>query len=131
MSGPGTSDLWSADDDHVTDEVTVRPYTLTGGRTRPSLADLPFEALVRAVARPDTGTTAERRRILELTSGSYLSVAELSAHVHLPIGVVRVVVSDLAQAGEVEIHGQPVSSAHPPASSISVLESVLDGIISL
>jgi len=131
VSAPGTSDLWSADDDLIADESAVRPYTVTGGRTRPSMANLAYEALVHAVARPEIGMTPERRQILGLTSGSYLSVAELSAHIHLPIGVVRVVVSDLARAGKVEIHGPTTSSSRPPANDISVLESVLNGIFSL
>lgn len=131
MTAPGTSDLWSDADDRAIEEFAVRPYTLTGGRTRPSLRDLPYEALVHAVGRPEVGMTGERRAILELTRGCYLSVAELSAHVHLPIGVVRVVVSDLAQAGKVEIHGPTTSSSRQPASTISVLESVLNGISSL
>jgi 2-oxoglutarate dehydrogenase E2 component (dihydrolipoamide succinyltransferase) len=40
--------------------------------------------------------TAERRRIHQLTSTQILSVAELSAHLSLPLGVVRVLVGDLA-----------------------------------
>ncbi|WP_432563862.1 DUF742 domain-containing protein [Kineococcus sp. SYSU DK003] len=131
MTAPGSADLWSDDDDQDVEEFTVRPYTVTGGRTRPSNADLPVEALVEATAAPEIGMTPERRRILELTSTSYLSIAELSAHVHLPVGVVRVVVSDLSQSGKVRIHGLTMTSAPQPATTISVLESVLNGISSL
>ena len=131
MTAPGNADLWSDDDDQDAEEFTVRPYTVTGGRTRPSNADLPVEALVEAVAVPEIGMTPERRKILELTKTSYLSIAELSAHVHLPVGVVRVVVSDLAQSGKVRIHGLTMTSAPQPATTISVLESVLNGISSL
>ncbi|GAA0318059.1 DUF742 domain-containing protein [Kineococcus aurantiacus] len=130
MTAPGSADLWS-DDDEGTEEFTVRPYTVTGGRTRPANADLPVEALVEATADPEVGMTPERRRILELTRKSYLSIAELSAHVHLPVGVVRVVVSDLSQSGKVRVHGLTMTSAPQPATTISVLESVLNGISSL
>jgi hypothetical protein len=131
VTAPGSADLWSDDDDQDLEEFTVRPYTVTGGRTRPSNADLPVEALVEALAEPEVGMTPERRKILELTKKSYLSIAELSAHVHLPVGVVRVVVSDLSQAGKVRIHGLTMTSAPQPATTISVLESVLNGISSL
>jgi hypothetical protein len=122
----------------------LRPYALTGGRTRSSAAALPIEALVEAL--PDWAAAApqstEKRRLLDLTSGQYLSVAELSAHVHLPIGVVRVLVGDLSEAGLVRIHGQGTtadpgtgdrsdSTPNDNASVLRLLESVLDGISSL
>jgi hypothetical protein len=112
-------------------EFTVRPYTVTGGRTRPTSDDLPFEALVEAVAEPAVSMTPERRRILDLARDEYVSLAELSAHLHLPLGVVRVVVGDLADAGQVRVHGTRTPGTAGPASTISVLESVLHGIFSL
>ena len=118
--------------DSVEESRVVRPYTLTRGRTRPERADLPLEALVRGVApasRPNE--TAERRRILELTSTEILSVVEISAHLRLPLGVVRVLVGDLADDGLVLVHtGTPTSQA-PASAQLKVLESVLNGISSL
>ncbi|NAZ84347.1 DUF742 domain-containing protein [Kineococcus sp. R8] len=116
--------------EHV--EFAVRPYTLTGGRTRPSSDALPFEALVEAVAEPVVSMTPERRRILELARDQYVSIAELSAHLHLPLGVVRVVVGDLVEVGDVRVHGvRRATTSTEPSSTISVLESVLHGIFSL
>jgi hypothetical protein len=116
----------------VEESRVVRPYTLTRGRTRPARVDLPLEALVRGVApasRPNE--TAERRRILELTSTEILSVVEISAHLRLPLGVVRVLVGDLADDGLVLVHtGTPTSQA-PASAQLKVLESVLNGISSL
>lgn len=110
----------------------VRPYTVTGGRTRPSGTDLPFEALVEALTGPRPGHCPESRRILTLASGQYLSVAELSAHLHLAIGVVRVLVGDLSDEGSVRVHGLTTTTALPaPATTLSVLESVLNGISAL
>ena len=130
MTTSGTTDLWS-DDDEAAVEQTVRPYTVTGGRTRPSSGGPAFEALVSALAQPEIGMTPERRRILELTAEGFLSIAELSAHVHLPIGVVRVVVSDLAAERQVKVHSPSTTTSPEPATTISVLESVLNGISSL
>lgn len=119
------------EDEAFEDARVVRPYALTRGRTRSGRADLPLEALVRGVAgRRDPAGTTERRRILELVGAAILSVAELSAHLSLPLGVVRVLVGDLADEGLVVVHtGSPTSAA--PATDLKVLESVLDGIYSL
>ena len=119
-------------DDEVEDEArVVRPYALTRGRTRPGRAHLPLEALVRGVTGiVDPTSTPERRRIIELSTASILSVAELSAHLSLPLGVIRVLVGDLADEGLVVVHtGSP--SAAPAATNLKVLESVLNGISSL
>jgi len=119
------------DDEVVEESRTVRPYALTRGRTRAGRGDLPLEALVRGVAGAnDPTSTPERRRIIELSTASILSVAELSAHLSLPLGVIRVLVGDLADEGLIVIHtGSP--TAAPAATNLKVLESVLNGISAL
>ena len=119
------------DDEVVEESRTVRPYALTRGRTRAGRGDLPLEALVRGVAGAnDPTSTPERRRIIELSTASILSVAELSAHLSLPLGVIRVLVGDLADEGLIVVHtGSP--SAAPAATNLKVLESVLNGISAL
>jgi hypothetical protein len=122
------------------DAYAVRPYAVTGGRTVPTSVDLPVEALVQALGVPDETMTVEKRTILELTGTQYLSVAELSAHVKLPVPVVRIVVGDLVEEKLVRVHGVHGTSglglpsrtgAYNPSASLSVLESVLNGISSL
>jgi len=119
------------EDESVEEARVVRPYALTRGRTRSGRADLRLEALVRGVAgASDPAGTSERRRILELTGAQILSVAELSAHLSLPLGVVRVLVGDLADEGLVVVHsGSPTTAT--PATNLKVLESVLNGISTL
>jgi hypothetical protein len=101
----------------------------------PALESLPFEALIQAMDSTRSGLSPEKRRILEMTTGQYLSVAELSAHLRLPIGVVRVLVGDLSEANLVRVHNaghQPdYSSNQAPATTLSLLESVLNGISAL
>jgi 1-acyl-sn-glycerol-3-phosphate acyltransferase len=75
------------------------------------------------------GTSSDGSRVLPFRS-AFLSIAELSAHVKLPVGIVRVIVSDLADQGKVRIHGIANGQAGL-ATSLSVLESVLNGISSL
>lgn len=109
----------------------VRPYAVTGGRTASTTADMPVEALVQALVGPEVTMTRERRAILELTATQYLSIAELSAHIRLPVPVVRIVVGDLAEQNQVRVHGFTRSGDYNPSATLSVLESVLNGISSL
>ncbi|TCK26191.1 DUF742 domain-containing protein [Pseudonocardia endophytica] len=82
----------------------VRPYALTGGRT--AHADLPPETVVAATVQdrpPGSGHSPEATRILELCR-PWRSVAELSALLRLPLGVVKVLVQDLDRDGAVHLH---------------------------
>src|SRR5690625_7489737 len=82
------------------DEVyAVRPYAVTGGRVRSETANFPVEALVEALsgAGQRTGLTPDKREIIDRTSSQYLSIAELSAYIELPVGVMRIVVADLVE----------------------------------
>lgn len=115
---------------------TVRPYAVTGGRVRAANSDLPLEALVEMLpgAASSQGLPPEKRAILQHAAHTFVSVAELSALLRLPIGVVRVLVTDLAESGFLRVHTSTPVSVHTgqsPALSLSVLESVLNGISAL
>ena len=105
----------------------VRPYALTGGRARSMWVDLQLEALLRA--RPsDTAQMAlspEQRTIIELCRRGLQSVAEISALLKLPLGVVRVLVGELVDRGLLELY-QP--SHQPDQPDRALLERVLDGL---
>jgi hypothetical protein len=109
---------------HAADQSLVRPYALTGGRTKPQHA-YPLEALVVtsiSAERFDARLSPETRAICELCSHSR-SVAEISAHLGVPFGVTRVLVGDLADAGIVLVHVQP-----PDAPEDELLKRVLGGL---
>lgn len=115
---------------------TVRPYAVTGGRVRAAGNDLPLEALVEMMpaAAEARGLPPEKRAILQHAAHTFVSVAELSALLRMPIGVVRVLVTDLSEDNLVRIHTSTPVSVHTgqsPALSLSVLESVLNGIAAL
>jgi len=114
---------------------TVRPYAVTGGRVRAANSDLPLEALVEALpGAVSQGLPPEKRAIQQHASHTLVAVAELSALLRLPIGVVRVLVTDLAESNHVRVHTSTPVSVHTgqsPALSLSVLESVLNGISAL
>lgn len=111
-------------------ESPVRPYALVGGRTRvPDELGLSVGALIHGLVPPGPGLSPEERRVLDLTRDDHRSVADLSARMRLPLGVVRVVVADLAGRGSVRVRSA-LLVAVPPVPR-RVLESVLDGIASL
>lgn len=107
----------------------VRPYAIVGGRTQVDPAELPLEAVITTTV---TGRAAEptleweRREIAQLCRRP-LSVAELAARLALPVGTVRVLVSDMRRAGWLEV------ATHRPdaATDIVLLEKVLDGLRAL
>jgi hypothetical protein len=104
----------------------VRPYAITGGRVRDDQDELEVEALVTTtslgVTRP--GLSFEWRTIA-LLCRDVLSVAEVSAKLRLPLGVVRVLVSDMADQGLLELH-RPAQIGDRP--DLALLERVLYGL---
>jgi len=111
--------------------LRVRPYALTGGRTRSS-TDLPLETIVRTTAHGANQLQQlhhERRKIADM-GREPLAIAEISAHLHVPLGVARVLVGDMVTEGLLMTAQAPRTSpdARPDAS---LLERVLHGLQSL
>ena len=124
------------DDGIVVTVRTVRPYTLTGGRTRATGRNVALESII-GVNGDGSGSgialTAERRAIVDLARNQVLSLAEVSAHLGLPLGVTRVLVGDLADEGLLTIDGAVTARADDvyPAHDASLLETVLDALSAL
>ncbi|MER5888572.1 DUF742 domain-containing protein [Streptomyces sp. NPDC001941] len=115
----------------------VRPYSLTGGRTRFGHVLL-VETFVSSA--PALEAPPERR---ELTGGALASrvmpelraivelcrrmrtVAEISALLRMPLGVVRVLLSDLADQGKIRVYGTGHGEGRPDRA---LLERVLSGL---
>ncbi|WP_125775439.1 DUF742 domain-containing protein [Antribacter gilvus] len=124
----------------VHETSTVRPYAVTGGRVRSAMSDLPLEALVEVMpggAVSSYGLPPERRAILQHAAHTYVSIAELSALLRLPLGVVRILVADMQEEGHITVHTSTPVNVHTghgssnSGLSLSVLESVLNGISAL
>ena len=108
----------------------VRPYMLTGGRTSSSLGVFELHAPALALITPDQlakGATPEDRRIVELCQ-TPMSVAELSARIAMPVGVVRVLVGDLVVARMVHVRQTEDGAEH---RDVRLLERLLEGIRAL
>ena len=82
-------------------DLGVRPYLLTGGRTRSMQIVGGFETLVveTELGRERTATLSpEQLAILSLCIQA-MSIAEVSARLRLPLGVAQVLAGDLVGAG--------------------------------
>ncbi|KOV59911.1 hypothetical protein ADL01_34270 [Streptomyces sp. NRRL WC-3618] len=113
----------------------VRPYAMTGGRTRSGPTGVRFDLI--ALVTLDKGTPAmdddtalgpEHRALIDLCRTETQSVAELSADADLPVGVVRVLLGDLLELGRVTV-SRPVPPAQLPDERI--LREVIEGLRAL
>jgi hypothetical protein len=107
----------------------VRPYAVTGGRTRPDY-ELAIEALVsttRLGDRTAESTAPERQLICDLCRRAR-SVAEIAAYLRMPLGVARVLVGDMAQEGLVRVHQAAAATDRP---DLALMQRVLNGLRNL
>src|SRR5690606_1562752 len=107
----------------------VRPYAVTGGRTKPRY-DLAIEALVTAAPYPPRDVavlTPEYRAIMDLCR-SARSVSEVSALLRLPLGVARVLVADMAAEGLLRLHQSRPATTAGGQPDLRLLERVLSGL---
>ncbi|MEU3145231.1 MULTISPECIES: DUF742 domain-containing protein [unclassified Streptomyces] len=117
----------------------VRPYSLTGGRTRfghvllvetfvASTAELEAAGERKELPQGSLKSTVmpELRAIVELCR-RMRTVAEISALLKMPLGVVRVLLSDLADQGKIRVYG--TGTGHGTGRpDRALLERVLSGL---
>lgn len=72
--------------------------------------------------------TLERKRIVHLCQKP-ISIAEVSAHLKIPLGVARVLVGDMANEGLLDRHAVPTTKNNRP--DVKLLERVLHGLQAL
>ncbi|GAA2634512.1 DUF742 domain-containing protein [Paractinoplanes durhamensis] len=107
------------------EDPVVRPFMLTGGRTQPVHDGLRIETQLRAApAALSAPLRFESRRIVELCQRSQ-SLADLSAALSAPLGVVRVIVGDLITDGYLRIEEQP------DEFSVGLIERIRDRVRAL
>jgi hypothetical protein len=108
----------------------VRPYAVTKGRTLPSggesfgLIDVIFATGERPPGHFRLGP--EHRRIISLCRRP-TPVVDVTSDIDLPIGVVRVLLGDLASAGMIQV----LSTQRESVTDQRLLRMVLDGLESL
>ncbi|MEC3973888.1 DUF742 domain-containing protein [Amycolatopsis sp. H20-H5] len=117
---------------HPAEETSiVRPYALTGGRTKSNYA-LELETLVStrefpSGILPDAVTEQIESLSIMEECRTPRSVAEVASALRVPLGVARVLISDAADAGLVTVHktltGNDGAEAH-----LVLMERVLSGL---
>ena len=118
--------MTSSDDQSTPDRKRVRPYAMTGGRTRPTHDALEIETLVSttSVGEQTPMLTVEQRAIAVLCH-DLVSIAEVSAKLQLPLGVVRILIGDMADEHLVVVY-RPAHAGDRP--ELALLERVLYGL---
>jgi hypothetical protein len=109
----------------------VRPYAVTKGRTAPASGSyIGLIDVVTAIADPqlpaDTRLSREHRRLLSHCHQP-VTVVDLASDIDLPVGVVRVLLSDLRQCGALRVVATPPG----PVTNDRLLRDVLDGLQTL
>ena len=108
----------------------VRPYSRTGGRTRP-MHDFGLEALVVPTVKASEPGLAdvlspEQGSVLELCAEDTVSVAEVAARLRTPLGVARVIIADMVEMGLVEVAGTSADAGNERDPAF--LRRVLSGL---
>ncbi|WP_297536750.1 DUF742 domain-containing protein [Amycolatopsis sp.] len=122
----------SEPDLHPAEETAiVRPYALTGGRTKSNYA-LELETLVSTkesiagALSPAITEQVESFSIME-ECRTPRSVAEIAAALRVPLGVARVLISDAADAGLVTVH-KTITGSDGAEAHLVLMERVLSGL---
>lgn len=127
-AGEMARSLWLPDQPDDEPGSVARPYTITQGRTRPvGDEEIEVETLVwttSLAASSPPRMSAHWRAVADVCQ-EVVSVAEVAAHLGVPIGVVRVLIGDMATAGLVYLQRPRHASGHP---DIGLLERVLHGL---
>ncbi|MEU3064809.1 DUF742 domain-containing protein [Streptomyces subrutilus] len=106
----------------------VRPYSLTGGRTRFAhvlLVETFVAALDTKAADPRKPDRMPEMPAIVEVCRRMRTIAEIAALLKLPLGVVRVLVSDLADQGRIRVYGTGHGTGRPERA---LLERVLSGL---
>ncbi|MFJ5553374.1 DUF742 domain-containing protein [Streptomyces sp. NPDC093225] len=103
----------------------VRPYSLTGGRTRFGHVLLVETFVATLDARDEAPARMPEMRAIVEVCRRMRTVAEISALLKLPLGVVRVLLSDLADQGRIRVYGTGHGTGRPDRA---LLERVLSGL---
>ncbi|NJC83132.1 DUF742 domain-containing protein [Planosporangium mesophilum] len=114
-----TYDVWDGDDDAEAGRL-VPLYILVNGRTSPRNTDLDLATQVIALPVDKSRLEPEYQRIVERCD-RWMSIAELGAYLHRPLGITKVMVDVLLEQGFLGI-GAPAQQSIPDRA---VLETVL------
>jgi hypothetical protein len=129
---PDRGDAWA---DRYDEEAgpLVRLYAMTAGRARTGngAERLDLMAIVRPTASHRTPLPPEQRDLLTLCGRGPRPVADLASDSGLPLGVVRVLLGDLAAKGLVRITPPDTTSGPASRPDVRLLREVIHGLRAL
>jgi len=115
---------------HPSTKPGLRPFVLTSGRVASLDPDINLETQVTTrpaaelwVSVPVSSLPPEQRAIIDLCVEP-VSVAEISARLRMHLGVTRVLVSDLRDAGYLDVHVVDTVSPHDPEIILRVMRGL-------
>lgn len=117
------------DEEHVHTARIVRPYALTAGRTRASI-DLPVEAIIERMPHAAEREWADSDQLGRIVTAceNRTSVAEISANMSLPLGVVRVLLGDLVEQGYLKVAATTLTDTSSRDLRQDLIERTLRGL---
>lgn len=102
------------------DGRVVPVYAFTRGRTRSLGPDLPIEAVVTLTpgGGPQHASLEVESATIVRLCAQPMSVAEIGAALRVPVGVARVLVGDLINAGSLTVHLPPRADGDGPDRAV-------------
>ncbi|ALG12725.1 DUF742 domain-containing protein [Kibdelosporangium phytohabitans] len=109
------------------DPAMVRPYAMTGGRTKAD-GDLRVEAMISTApaGMTEDGLAEIEHRSIARLCRTPKSVAEISAELEMPLQVAKIVLGDMVATGLVVVHRTTGLSGG--SSHLALMERVLGGL---
>jgi hypothetical protein len=104
-----------------------RPFVITAGRVHAHDPGIDLHTQVTARFPEPPGAwlelSHEQRAIVDLCVEA-MSVAEISARLHLHLGVTKILVGDLRSAGYLDVHSQDVGTPHDAETILRVINGL-------
>ncbi|MBT3150064.1 DUF742 domain-containing protein [Streptomyces sp. CHD11] len=103
-------------------------FVMAKGRVLPRESEYEHTTMISAQAAAAAAVRTldpEAHVVMNLLADGYLSVAEVAAHTQLPLGIVRILLAQMAEDGLIHVRGPvPHAERHDPA----LLTAVLHGL---
>lgn len=104
----------------------VRPFVMTGGRTRAERRDLRLETILSAVPGAEAEGLTREQQLLLAVCRHPTSVAEASAELGLVVGVTIILAADLVVGGLLDVH-----QTDPVEIELDVLSRMIEKVRAL
>ncbi|GAB2735530.1 DUF742 domain-containing protein [Kitasatospora kifunensis] len=104
-----------------------RLYTVTRGRSQVGSHAFDVVSLIVTERAPTPGMQSEHARILRLCERP-TAVAEVAAELRLPISVVKILLGDLLEAGQITARHPRFGLAQAKSPDLDTLKQVLHGL---